>query len=67
MAVAAVSVGRAVGALVATPLFLFGETAESIPDIFPNALAAVVLNLLALLALRFLQRGIKSGSETPMI
>jgi predicted MFS family arabinose efflux permease len=67
VAVASVSIGRAIGALLATPLFLFGESAKSLPDILPNALAAIVLNLFALLALRFLQRGIKSSSETPMI
>ncbi len=67
VAVASVSIGRAIGALMATPLFLFGESVESIPDIMPNALAAVLLNLFALLALRYLQRGIKSGSEIPMI
>ncbi len=67
VAVASVSIGRAIGALMATPLFLFGESVKSIPDIMPNALAAVLLNLFALLALRYLQRGIRSGSEIPMI
>lgn len=58
--VAAISVGRALGALVATPLYLFGESSTAIPDILPSALAAIAFNLLALLALRFLKQGIKN-------
>ncbi|MBE9474058.1 MAG: MFS transporter [Chloroflexi bacterium] len=64
---ASVSIGRAIGALMATPLFLFGESSATIPDILPNALVAVVLNISAIAALRFLQRGIKKRSETPVI
>ncbi|GAH13322.1 unnamed protein product, partial [marine sediment metagenome] len=57
---ASVSVGRAIGALLASPLFLFGESSASIPDILPNALAVILLNAAALVALRYFQRGIKS-------
>ena len=57
---ASVSVGRAIGALLASPLFLFGESSASIPDILPNALAAILLNAAALVALRYFQKGIKS-------
>ena len=57
---ASVSVGRAIGALLASPLFLFGEASASIPDILPNALAAILLNAAALVALRYFQKGIKS-------
>jgi predicted MFS family arabinose efflux permease len=67
VASASVSIGRAIGALIATPLFLFGESLDTIPDILPNALAAVVLNISAIAALRFLQRGIKNRSETAVI
>jgi len=56
---ASVSLGRAFGALIASPLFLFGESSASIPDIFPNALAAIVLNVAALVALRYFQKGIQ--------
>lgn len=55
---ASVSLGRALGALIASPLYLFGESSASIPDILPNALAAILLNAAALVALRFLQKGI---------
>jgi len=57
---ASVSVGRAIGALLASPLFLFGESSTSIPDILPNAMAAILLNAAALVALRYFQKGIKS-------
>jgi DHA1 family inner membrane transport protein len=58
--IASNSVGRAIGALLASPLFLFGESSASIPDILPNALAAILLNAAALVALRYFQKGIKS-------
>lgn len=67
VAAASVSIGRAMGALMATPLYLFGESSVTIPDILPNALAAVFLNILAIVALRSLHRGMKSRSETPVI
>ena len=59
---ASVSLGRAVGALIASPLFLFGESSASIPDILPNALAAILLNTAALVALRYLQKGIRESA-----
>jgi predicted MFS family arabinose efflux permease len=58
-ATASVSLGRAFGALIASPLFLFGESSASIPDIFPNALAAILLNVIALAALRYFQKGLQ--------
>ncbi len=67
VAAASVSLGRALAALLATPLYLLGETSTSIPDILPNALVAILLNILAILALRYLQLGIERRSETPMI
>lgn len=59
---ASVSLGRALGALIASPLFLFGESTASIPDILPNALVAILFNLAALVALRYLQQGIQSAA-----
>jgi predicted MFS family arabinose efflux permease len=64
---ASVSLGRAVGALMATPLYLFGESSTTIPDLLPNVLAAVVLNIFAIIALRFLKPGIQRRPETPVI
>jgi predicted MFS family arabinose efflux permease len=58
-ATASISLGRALGALVASPLFLFGESSAAIPDILPNALAAILLNTAALIALRYLHLSIK--------
>ena len=58
-ATASISLGRALGALLASPLFLFGESSARIPDILPNALAAILLNTAALIALRYLQLSIK--------
>ncbi len=59
VAAASISLGRALGALMATPLYLFGESSATIPDILPNALAAVGLNILAIIALRYFQLGIE--------
>jgi hypothetical protein len=53
--------------LMATPLYLFGKSLATIPDILPNALAVVVFNILAIIALRYLQLGIERRSETPVI
>lgn len=65
--VASISIGRAVGVQIATPLYIFGSSSSRIPDILPNSIAAVSLNLLAIAALSLLVRGIKSRSETPVI
>lgn len=51
---AGLSLGRAIGALLAPPLYL-SAGALGISEIMPGALAALLLNLLALLALRRLQ------------
>jgi predicted MFS family arabinose efflux permease len=67
VAAASVSLGRAVGALMATPLYLLGESLTTLPDILPNVLAAIALNILAIIALRYLQLGIQRSPETPVI
>jgi len=54
---AAHSLGRALGALVTAPLFAMGQASPVIPDILPSALASVVFNLLGLLVLYRLARG----------
>jgi predicted MFS family arabinose efflux permease len=64
---ASISLGRVIGALMGTPLYLFGVSSAGIPDILPNALAAVILNILAIIALRYLQLGIERRSKTPVI
>jgi DHA1 family inner membrane transport protein len=67
VAAASISVGRALGALIATPLYLFAVDSPAIPDILPSALAAVVFNLLAIAALRSLQQGMRSPKEVRVI
>lgn len=62
--IAGISVGRALGAQVGTQLYLFAESSAGIPNILPNALAAVVLNLMGLTALYILQ---KNQRETHVI
>lgn len=52
---AGLSLGRALGALLAPPLYLSAKVL-GIPEILPGALAALALNFLALLSLRRLQR-----------
>jgi predicted MFS family arabinose efflux permease len=52
MNIAAVSIGRAFGALIASPIYSFGLASEGLPNLLPSALAVGLLNLLALLALR---------------
>lgn len=64
---ASVSLGRALGALIGTPLYLFSESSPAIPDLLPNAVAAIIFNLLGIIALRYLQLGIESQAETPVI
>ena len=55
--IAAHSLGRALGALVTAPLFALGQASPLIPDILPSALASVAFNLLGLLAVYRLGRG----------
>ena len=52
MNIAAVSIGRAVGALLASPIYSLGANTGSMPSLLPSALAVGVFNLLALVALR---------------
>lgn len=65
--VAAISLGRALGALLATQLYFFGKALPDIPDILPGSLATVVLNFLALGALRLLQLGIRRRENARVI
>lgn len=53
---AGLSLGRAIGALLASPLYLSGKAWTEVPDILPGALAALIFNFLALLALRRLEK-----------
>jgi predicted MFS family arabinose efflux permease len=64
---ASISLGRALGALLGTPLYLYGEASLVIPDLLPNAIAAVIFNILGIVALRYLQLGIESQAGTPVI
>jgi predicted MFS family arabinose efflux permease len=62
--IAAISLGRALGALVAHPLYSWGHTPGNLPAWIPgiliNALVVVLFNVLALLALKYLSRTIKN-------
>ena len=57
---AAHSLGRGLGALVTASLFALGQASPTVPDILPSALASVAFNLLGLLALYRLGRGMAS-------
>lgn len=68
MNIAAVSIGRALGALLAPPIYSLGSATASLPGLLPSALAVGVLNLLALLALRRIRewdRGLAAGQFPP--
>lgn len=65
--VAAISLGRALGALLTTPLYLFAQTSTEIPDILPGALTAVALNILALGSLRLLRLRIRRREDARVI
>jgi predicted MFS family arabinose efflux permease len=58
---AGLSLGRALGALLAPSLYGLGTASPMVPDLFASAMAAVLFNIVALLALRFLRQRI--GSE----
>jgi predicted MFS family arabinose efflux permease len=64
---ASISLGRAIAALIGTPLYLFGVSSPGIPDILPNAIAAIIFNVLGIIALRNLQKGIERHAKTPVI
>ena len=53
------SLGRAIGAMLATQLYALGRAYPSLPDLLANGLAAILLNLLGLLTLYFLRRYIR--------
>lgn len=57
--VAGLSLGRAVGALLATQFYAWSKVYPSLPDLLVNALVALLFNLLALLTLYFLRRYIR--------
>jgi predicted MFS family arabinose efflux permease len=57
--VAAISLGRALGALCASPLYMLSDT----PGIAASAIVAVLFNLLAIIVLRGLQISLKSESQ----
>lgn len=57
--VVGLSLGRAVGALLATQLYAWGKVFPFLPDLLANALVALVFNLLALSTLYFLRRYIR--------
>jgi predicted MFS family arabinose efflux permease len=59
--VAALSLGRALGAPLGSLLYSLGALSPALPAILPGALAAVLLNLLAMLALRTIEdRGVEN-------
>jgi MFS transporter, DHA1 family, inner membrane transport protein len=64
---AGLSLGRAVGALMSTPLYLYGKNLPGLPDVLPVALASIGFNLLALFALRRLQQRNKGRSGASVI
>jgi predicted MFS family arabinose efflux permease len=68
MNIAAVSIGRALGALLASPIYSLGSTSSSMPSLLPSALAVGGLNLLALVALRRMKewdKGLAAGQFSP--
>jgi predicted MFS family arabinose efflux permease len=57
--IAAHSLGRALGALLAPALYLQGQSISPLPPLLANGLMAVLLNLIALVALYFLRKRIQ--------
>jgi predicted MFS family arabinose efflux permease len=64
---AGLSLGRAAGAILATPLYFSGVRSPVLPDMLPVVIATVGFNLLALFALRHLQHGIERRAEAGML
>jgi predicted MFS family arabinose efflux permease len=60
---ASLSLGRAVGAGLASPMYSFGRISPVVPDMLPVVITTVVLNLLALAALYRLQRDLNRRVE----
>lgn len=60
-----ISLGRALGALAAPPLFLFAESSASIPDMLPIVLASIGFNLVGIACLRMLQK-VSSARQSPV-
>jgi predicted MFS family arabinose efflux permease len=68
MNIAAVSIGRALGALIAFPIYSLGAAGEGLPNLLPSALAVGTINLLALFALRRIRewdKGTVAGQFSP--
>lgn len=61
------SLGRAFGALISAPLYLFGQSSPTVPGILPSALATIGLNLMALVVLSLLHRRQLHHEETGML
>lgn len=69
--VAGLSLGRSLGALLASPLYLFGQTFSQFPHLISNfvsgitvsAVAAVIFNLVGIVFLRYLRKGIGEGVQ----
>jgi hypothetical protein len=59
VSIAGFSLGRAVGALLATQFYALGKAYPFLPNLLLNALAALAFNLCALTALYFLRRYIR--------
>ncbi len=57
--VAAHSLGRALGAMLATPLYTWGQAHPSVPGMLTSVAAAVLFNLMALVLLYFLRKRIR--------
>ncbi len=57
--VATFSLGRALGALLATQLYAWGKAHPSLPFLLANALAAIVINLFAFCAIYLLRKYIR--------
>jgi hypothetical protein len=62
--VASLSLGRAVGAIAAAPLYLYGKSLPAIPDMLPVVLGTLGFNILGLLALGWLRRGLSSKAAS---
>ncbi len=58
---ALISLSRAAGASTALPVYALRGAASSLPGIAPNALISILLNLFALLALFYLQKGFRNA------
>jgi predicted MFS family arabinose efflux permease len=63
---AGLSLGRAIGAILAPSLYFFGKSSPFLPDMLPVAFTAVAFNGLALLALQRLRKAHVSAGQRPV-